>query len=271
MSASPMDMIRQDVQSMHAYAIQDSTGMVKLDAMENPYPLPPALQAGLGARLGAVAIHRYPGARIDELKQALVRYVDLPSGCGLMLGNGSDELISLLAMGCDLPGASILAPLPGFVMYAMSAQLQGLKFVGVPLTADFELDEAGKPTTLADFKGQVVVMNLWATWCAPCIEELPPLAALQTKYKGRINVLALSFDNNTNVQNLSKFMAKHNAEGLPFAYDGLLKVRTTIPTQGLPTSLIIDPNGEVIVVLEGHTNWVSDKALAFFESILTKS
>ncbi|MDR7094452.1 histidinol-phosphate transaminase [Hydrogenophaga laconesensis] len=169
MSASPMDMIRQDVQSMHAYAIQDSTGMVKLDAMENPYPLPPALQAGLGARLGAVAIHRYPGARIDELKQALVRYVDLPSGCGLMLGNGSDELISLLAMGCDLPGASILAPLPGFVMYAMSAQLQGLKFVGVPLTADFELDEAAMLAAMREHRPAVTYIaypnnptaNLW--------------------------------------------------------------------------------------------------------------
>ena len=66
-----------------------------------------------------------------------------------MLGNGSDELISLLAMACDVPADPvtgkkpvILAPLPGFVMYAMSAVLQGLDFVGVPLTADFALDEA---------------------------------------------------------------------------------------------------------------------------------
>jgi histidinol-phosphate aminotransferase len=59
-----------------------------------------------------------------------------------MLGNGSDELISLLAMACDVPGASIVAPLPGFVMYEMSARLQGLAFHGVPLTPDFELDEA---------------------------------------------------------------------------------------------------------------------------------
>ena len=139
---NPLRFIRQDIQSMHAYAIQDSAGMVKLDAMENPFVLPPELQAALGARLGAVAINRYPGARIEDLKQALARYVDLPAGCGLMLGNGSDELISLLAMASDVPGASILAPLPGFVMYAMSAQLQGLAFHDVPLTAEFELDEA---------------------------------------------------------------------------------------------------------------------------------
>ncbi|UJW81440.1 histidinol-phosphate transaminase [Hydrogenophaga sp. SL48] len=138
---NPLRFIRQDIQSMHAYAIQESTGMVKLDAMENPFSLSPELQTKLGERLGAVAINRYPGARIDELKLALARYVDLPEGCGLMLGNGSDELISLLAMACDVPGASVLAPMPGFVMYAMGAQLQGLAFHGVPLTADFELDE----------------------------------------------------------------------------------------------------------------------------------
>jgi histidinol-phosphate aminotransferase len=142
MSATPMRFIRQDIQSMHAYAIQDSAGMVKLDAMENPFSLPPALQLELGARLGSLAINRYPGSRIGDLKQALARYVDLPAGHSLMIGNGSDELISLLAMACDVPGASILAPLPGFVMYAMGAQLQGLGFHGVPLTADFELDEA---------------------------------------------------------------------------------------------------------------------------------
>ncbi|MBX3604096.1 MAG: histidinol-phosphate transaminase [Piscinibacter sp.] len=134
--------IRQDVQSMHAYAIQPSAGLVKLDAMENPFRLPPALQRELGERLGRVAINRYPTQCAADVVAALTDHVQLPAGCRLMLGNGSDELISLLAMACDVPGNTILAPLPGFVMYEMSARLQGLAFVGVPLTADFELDEA---------------------------------------------------------------------------------------------------------------------------------
>jgi len=134
--------IRQDVQSMHGYAIQPSEGMVKLDAMENPFRLPEALRAELGARLAEVAINRYPGSRIDDLRAALARHVKLPEGYDLILGNGSDELISLLSMACDVPGATVLAPSPGFVMYSMSARLQGLRYVGVPLTADFELDEA---------------------------------------------------------------------------------------------------------------------------------
>jgi histidinol-phosphate aminotransferase len=166
---NPLQNIRQDIQSMHAYAIQDSSGMVKLDAMENPFALSAELQQQLGARLGAVAINRYPGARIEDLKQALARHVDLPGGFALMLGNGSDELISLLAMACDVPGASVLAPLPGFVMYGMSAQLQGLAFHGVDLTADFELDEPAMLAAMRQHKPTITYIaypnnptaNLW--------------------------------------------------------------------------------------------------------------
>ncbi len=166
---NPLRFIRQDVQSMHAYAIQHSVGMVKLDAMENPFALPPELQAQLGERLGKVAINRYPGARIDALKAALADYVKLPQGFSLMLGNGSDELISLLAMACDVPNAKILAPEPGFVMYAMSAQLQGLHYIGVPLRADFELDEAAMQSAIAQHEPAIVYLaypnnptaNLW--------------------------------------------------------------------------------------------------------------
>ncbi len=142
MKNDPTARIRRDIQSMHAYAIQDSAGMVKLDAMENPHRLPAALQAHLGQRLGALALNRYPDGRVNDLRHALAGYANMPKGFDIMLGNGSDELIGLLAMACDVAGAAILAPEPGFVMYGMSAKLQGLTFIGVPLTADFELDEA---------------------------------------------------------------------------------------------------------------------------------
>jgi histidinol-phosphate aminotransferase len=154
---------------MHAYAIQDSVGMVKLDAMENPHRLSADLQKALGERLGALALNRYPGERVNELRHALAAYAGMPEGFDIMLGNGSDELISLLAMACDVPGASVLSPLPGFVMYAMSAQLQGLAFHGVPLTADFELDEAAMLSAIHQHKPSIVYLaypnnptgNLW--------------------------------------------------------------------------------------------------------------
>ena len=167
--------IRPDVQAMHAYAVQDCVGMVKLDAMENPHRLPVELQAALGQRLGALALNRYPDGRVNDLRHALAAHADMPDGFDIMLGNGSDELISLLAMACAVPAAAagkkpvVLAPLPGFVMYAMSAQLQGLDFVGVPLTADFELDVPAMLAAIAQHEPAIVYLaypnnptaNLW--------------------------------------------------------------------------------------------------------------
>jgi histidinol-phosphate aminotransferase len=132
--------IRADVTGLHAYAVQPSAGLVKLDTMENPYSLPPALRAALGERLAQVALNRYPAERVDTLRHALAQHAQMPEGCSLLLGNGSDELISLLTLACDVPGQVVLAPVPGFVMYEMSARLQGLSFVGVPTTPSFELD-----------------------------------------------------------------------------------------------------------------------------------
>lgn len=174
---NPITRIRPDIQSMQAYKVQDASGMVKLDAMENPHRLPAALQAHLGQRLGALALNRYPDGRVNDLRKALADYAQMPDGFDIMLGNGSDELISLLALACDVPAsaatdhkpASILSPLPGFVMYAMSAQLQGLQFIGVPLTADFELDEAAMLAAIAEHKPAITYLaypnnptaNLW--------------------------------------------------------------------------------------------------------------
>ncbi|MDP1741887.1 histidinol-phosphate transaminase [Polaromonas sp.] len=185
-------LIRQDVQSMHAYAIQDSAGMVKLDAMENPHRLPAALQAHLGQRLGALALNRYPDGRVNDLRTALAEHAQMPEGFDIMLGNGSDELISLLAMACDVPGASILSPLPGFVMYGMSAQLQGLKFIGVPLTPDFELDEAAMLAAIAEHQPSIIYIaypnnptaNLWDdAVIEKIIEAAPGLVVMDEAYQ----------------------------------------------------------------------------------------
>jgi histidinol-phosphate aminotransferase len=119
---------------------------------------------------------------VNDLRRALAQYVRMPDGFDIMLGNGSDELISLIAMACDIPGASILAPLPGFVMYEMSAKLQGLKFVGVPLTPEFELDEAAMLAAIAQHKPTIVYLaypnnptaNLWDDAVIEKIVEAAP-------------------------------------------------------------------------------------------------
>jgi histidinol-phosphate aminotransferase len=132
--------IRADVLAMSSYAVQDAAGMVKLDAMENPFGLPPELAAELGRRLAAVALNRYPAPRPQALLDKLREVMRVPAGCDILLGNGSDELISMIAIACAKPGAVILAPVPGFVMYQMSTVLANLEFLGVPLRPDLQLD-----------------------------------------------------------------------------------------------------------------------------------
>ena len=77
--------LRQDVQSMHAYAVQPSAGLVKLDTMENPFGLPAPLRKALGERLAEVALNRYPAERGDVLRAALARHARMPDGCDLSL------------------------------------------------------------------------------------------------------------------------------------------------------------------------------------------
>ena len=133
--------VRPDVQRMAAYHVADATDAIKLDAMENPWWLPGALQAELAQRLAALAINRYPsGNTYTVLKQAIARHDGLDGIDGLVLGNGSDELISLLCQLVAQPGATIMAPAPSFVMYEMGARLARVGFVPVPLRPDFSLD-----------------------------------------------------------------------------------------------------------------------------------
>jgi histidinol-phosphate aminotransferase len=184
--------IRQDIQSMHGYAVQPSAGLVKLDTMENPFPLPPALREALGQRLAEVALNRYPAERGDLLRAKLAEHAGMPADCDIMLGNGSDELISLLALACDVPGNTVLAPLPGFVMYAMSAKLQGLPFIGVPTTADFELDLPGMLAAVREHQPALVYIaypnnptaNLWDDAAIDAIiEAAPGLVVIDEAYQ----------------------------------------------------------------------------------------
>jgi histidinol-phosphate aminotransferase len=137
--APDLSVIRDDVRAISAYAVPDSTGLVKLDAMENPFALPPEVARELGVRLGAVSLNRYPPADPRDFKDRLAQAIGLPAGMALLLGNGSDELIHLVIQACARPGATVLSPWPSFEMYDLASRFDGCRFVGVPLAADFSL------------------------------------------------------------------------------------------------------------------------------------
>ncbi len=91
-SIVPDWVIREDVRNTSAYPVTPATGMVKLDAMENPYTLPEPLRQALAARLAAVDLNRYPDPTAPQLRQQLRQVMDIPERHGLLLGNGSDEI-----------------------------------------------------------------------------------------------------------------------------------------------------------------------------------
>lgn len=137
---SPDRLLRPELLALRAYHVPPASGMVKLDAMENPYPLPETVRAEIAQQVAQAALNRYPDAAATGLKQAIRNVTALPPGMDVLLGNGSDEIIQLLALAVAKPGATLLSVEPSFVMYKMIAAFAGLNYVGVPLTDDFELD-----------------------------------------------------------------------------------------------------------------------------------
>ncbi len=139
-SAFVNTLIRPEILALSAYHVPACADMIKLDAMENPYLVPPPLRDEIAAVVADAHINRYPDPDPRSLKQKIRELLALPEGMAVLLGNGSDELIQLLALALNKPGAVLLSVEPSFVMYKMIATFVGMRYVGVPLRTDFSLD-----------------------------------------------------------------------------------------------------------------------------------
>jgi histidinol-phosphate aminotransferase len=132
--------IRKEILAMSAYHVADASGLIKLDAMENPYNWPDDMKASWLETLKSCELNRYPDPEAKQLTQTIKTQQVIPTGFDVMLGNGSDELIQILLMALP-PTASVLSVQPSFVMYQQISQSLGLNIVNVPLLADsFDLD-----------------------------------------------------------------------------------------------------------------------------------
>jgi histidinol-phosphate aminotransferase len=133
-------LIRPEIRALSAYAVGDAAGLIKLDAMEIPFPLPAAVRERIAAAVAAVPVNRYPDGGARGVMAALRTALGLSDSLGLLLGNGSDELIQIITSAVAKPGTTMLSPEPTFVMYRLNALYAGMRYVGVPLNADFTLD-----------------------------------------------------------------------------------------------------------------------------------
>ena len=140
---TPEKLVRPEILALKAYHVAEAEGMVKLDAMENPYPLPPDLRRELAQVLSRVDLNRYPEPSGRRLRELLARKMKVPQGMELLLGNGSDDLIQIVTLALARPGAVMLYPAPTFVMYSMNATFTGMRAVPVPLREDYSFDADG--------------------------------------------------------------------------------------------------------------------------------
>lgn len=175
--------IRPVIKDIQAYHVADASGLIKLDAMENPYTLPEDMTLALQAELSKAELNRYPDPTADRLRQKLMKVMHVPEGKSIVLGNGSDELIQMLVMAvADGDKATCLMSFdPGFVMYKMIADIVGIDYIGVTLEEDFSLDMPATRNAIKKNKPAIIFIAYPNNPSANCfdkkdIEEIISLA-----------------------------------------------------------------------------------------------
>lgn len=155
---TPEKLVRPEVLTLSAYHVSEARGMVKLDAMENPYALPPELRRELAERLAQVDLNRYPEPSPRRLRARIAQSMGVPPGMEVLLGNGSDDLIQIITLALARPGAAMMFPSPTFVMYSVNAALTGMRAVPVPLRDDFSLDREAFLARLREVRPALVFL-----------------------------------------------------------------------------------------------------------------
>ncbi len=184
--------IRPQIHALSAYHVPDPGNLIKLDAMENPYTWPQPLVDEWLETLRHASLNRYPDPQAHVLKARLREVLDIPQGMDILLGNGSDELIQMIAMAVAGPGRTVLSPEPSFSMYRMIAAFTGFEYISVPLNAgDFSLDMPAMLDAIARHQPAVVFLsypnnpsgNLWnADELCELIAAAPGLVVVDEAY-----------------------------------------------------------------------------------------
>ncbi len=159
MTKSPTTWVRPEIRALSAYHVPDPGALIKLDAMENPYGWPPQLVQSWLETLRTVPLNRYPDPGGRAVQDALRGAMAIPAEYGILLGNGSDELIQMILMAVAQPGRTVMAPEPAFVMYRMITGFVGMEYIGVPLnSADFSLDMPALRVAIAKHQPAVLFL-----------------------------------------------------------------------------------------------------------------
>lgn len=163
--------IRSVIKGIQAYQVADASGLIKLDAMENPYQLSEQLRAELRVKLSEAELNRYPDPSASRLRNKLKQVMQVPEDKSIVLGNGSDELIQMLAMAVAEDDVCLMSFDPGFVMYRMIADFVGIKYAGVALREDFSLDMEKTRQAINQYRPAIIFIAYPNNPSANCYKE----------------------------------------------------------------------------------------------------
>lgn len=164
----------------------------------------------------------------------------------------------------------IPAGVPQRVVEDFSGQFNTIKRATEPMRlpdAAFR-DKDGKEVRIADFKGRPTLVNMWATWCAPCVVELPSLNKFAQIYGERIQVIGISVDQSKTPKDIADFLEKRQLGRLPAYLDETGEFGKNLGLRGIPTSFLIGSDGLILYRFEGEAIWTSPESRAFFDIFL---
>jgi thiol-disulfide isomerase/thioredoxin len=175
--------------------------------------------------------------------------------------------VYVLLGACSKPASA------GYTQYAHGGMAM-LKVVPNPpaqTTRAFQ-DQAGAEHHLSDFHGKVTLVNYWATWCTPCVEEMPTLGGLARHFAGRVNVIPISIDTDTSKAKAQDELRRLGGGALPFYIEPtssiIFDIQAQGAPQGMPTSILYDSNGRELLRVTGRGDWVSPEAVAMIDQAL---
>ena len=157
----------------------------------------------------------------------------------------------------DEPGVSGRARLGEFIPASPPLSAPAISFV----------DLAGNTASLSEFTGKIVLVNLWATWCEPCLREMPSLERVQSQLGNKIAVVAISEDHGGS-KAVEPFIDKLGLKAIKVYLDPKSLLEKAFKVQGLPTSFLIDREGKVLGRVEGAADWDAPKLLEIIKSFV---